>query len=93
MPLARKIPKRGFNNKRFRVVFEVVSLGRIGGAFVEGSVVDRESLVAKGLVRGRDGVCVKVLGSGDLCKRLVFRSVSFSSAARAKAAASGSSLE
>ena len=71
MPLVRRIPKRGFNNARFATVLEAVNLGMITDRFEEGEVVNAESLKARGLIRGnKDGV--KVLGDGEITKKLVF---------------------
>ncbi len=65
MPLARRLPKRGFTNI-FRKEFSLVRLDRIAAHFSAGETVDVESLRAKGLVGrvAKDGI--KVLGNGDI---------------------------
>ncbi|KAA0258455.1 50S ribosomal protein L15 [Deferribacter autotrophicus] len=71
MPLYRRLPKRGFSNKKFAKEFEIVNLEQINAKFNDGEVVNIESLVAKRLVKGnKDGV--KVLGNGEITKKLVF---------------------
>src|SRR5512147_2984244 len=61
-PLYRRLPKRGFNNARFKRKVAVVNLGDLNG-FPEGSVVDAKALSDHGLVRGRNDA-IKILGFG-----------------------------
>ena len=74
MPLYRRLPKRGFNNHRFRKRFRTVNLGHLqaavdAGALDRSAVVDREALLEAGLVRrGREGV--RLLAAGELRVRL-----------------------
>ena len=69
MPLFRRMPKRGFNNAEFRTTYAVVNLGALNEAFDDGAVVDEASLVEASLIRKPyDGV--KVLGTGELSKKL-----------------------
>lgn len=91
MPLARKIPKRGFNNTRFRVGFLSVNVGSLGNVFGVGSTVSRETLVSKGLVPDRKGI-VKILGGGDIDRALNFKGVSVSATAKSKIEAAGGSI-
>src|SRR5271154_1333932 len=68
MPLIRRIPKRGFNNAAFKVTYAPVNLGDLEKLTLSGTI-DEKGLREKGLVNGRwDGV--KILGSGDLTKKL-----------------------
>lgn len=88
MPLNRRLPKRGFNNARFATVFETVNLDVINDAFEAGEVVNFESLCAKGLVKGnKDGV--KVLGDGEISKKLKIEVDKISGSAKQKAEAAG----
>ena len=82
MPLARRLPKRGFSNTRFRREYAVVNLDCLA-QFAEGSRVDEALLREKGLVRGA-GVGLKVLGRGDCPKGLVVVAAAFSALAKAK---------
>ena len=52
MPLTRRLPKRGFNNARFRVEYEVINMGTLNERFEAGATVDKEALVAAGLIKG-----------------------------------------
>ena len=87
MPLVRRLPKRGFSNVRFAKKFEIINLGRLNDIFSEGEEVNKLTLVSKGLIKGnKDGV--KILGKGDIDKRLLFNveRVSKSAAVKIKAA-------
>jgi large subunit ribosomal protein L15 len=87
MPLIRRMPKRGFNNARFRTRYVPVNLDALN-RFDDGSRVDESSLRASGLVNGRaDGV--KILGEGELQKKLTVCAHAFSARARAKIEAAG----
>ena len=81
MPLVRRIPKRGFCNI-FRVEFQVVNLRDLERVFTDGDTVSIEALVDKGLVRHRKRP-VKVLGEGDLSKKLTVQVHKFSGSAKA----------
>ena len=91
MPLARKIPKRGFSNERFRTGFLPVNVGKISQLFEQGSTVDAASLVAHGLVPNRKGI-IKVLSMGELKKALHFKGLAYSAGAKAKIEASGGTI-
>ena len=68
MPLIRRIPKRGFNNANFKTRFAVVNLDALN-AFENGATVDESTLLAAGMIR-RPYDAVKILGSGQLKKKL-----------------------
>lgn len=71
MPLLRRIPKLGFNNDRFATVYEIVNLDDINERFNDGETVNAESLKIRGLVHcNEDGI--KILGDGELSKKLSF---------------------
>ena len=107
MPLIRRVPKRGFTNI-FRVEPEVVNLGELN-RFADGAVVDEVGCVGAGRVkgarvfrpgRGRDPVLVrprrfriKVLGGGELERRLTVRAHAFSASAIRKIEAAGGTAE
>ena len=69
LPLFRRLPKRGFNNNAFRQNFSIVNVGDLQNHFDAGATVDASSLIAKGLVRDERHP-VKILGDGDLSKKL-----------------------
>ena len=89
MPIHMRLPKlRGFRNP-FKVEFQVVNLDRLGELFPEGGAVSVEDLVAKGAVR--NGLPVKVLGSGDISVAVQVSANAFSASAKEKIAAAGGS--
>jgi len=91
MPLHRRVPKRGFHNP-FRVEYEVVNLDTIEARFDAGTVVTPELLREHRLVQSADKP-VKVLGRGEIAKKLTVRAHKFSGKAAAKIAAAGGAAE
>jgi large subunit ribosomal protein L15 len=92
MPLARRIAKRGFSNKRFAPKVVIVSLSTLEKAFEKGDVVNPETLIEKGLVKGRFDL-IKILGNGDLAKNLTVSAHRFSKAAEEQITAQGGTVE
>jgi len=91
LPLVRRIPKRGFHNRWAEVVFGV-NLGDIDEVFVDGEEVTATSLREKGLVKVRCDE-VKILGNGELTKKLKFIVTRASESAKEKIEKSGGSVE
>ena len=90
MPLARRIPKRGFNNI-FAKPLEAVNVSVLE-KFENGAVVDAEALLNAGILsKCRYGV--KILGNGDLTKNLTVKANAFSESAKAKIEAAGGKAE
>ena len=80
MPLIRRLPKRGFNNAAFKTSYALVNLADLE-QFADGLQVTEALLREKGLVNGRfDGL--KILGRGELTKKLTVEADKFSEAAR-----------
>ena len=92
MPLHRRVPKRGFTNP-FRVEYAVVNLDVLGDVFDAGSEVTPDVLRQRGLVRERSSVPVKVLGRGELSKKLTVRAHKFSGSAAKKITDAGGVAE
>jgi large subunit ribosomal protein L15 len=92
MPLVRRLAKRGFNNKYFSRVVAIVNLKSLERAFETGAAVDPASLEAAGLVKGRFDV-IKILGTGDLTKKLSVKAHEFSRSAEEKIKAAGGKVE
>jgi large subunit ribosomal protein L15 len=91
MPLLRRIPKRGFNNANFKIVYAPVNVGDLE-CFDAGSTVNEKTLRAAGLVNGKwDGI--KILARGELTKGLTVVADAFSGAARAKLEKAGGSAQ
>ncbi len=91
MPLARRIPKRGFHNK-FATRYAVVNVGDLN-KFVEGTVVNEEMLIAAGLVTKLENGGVKILGNGDLNVKLTVQAAKFSASAAEKIEKAGGKAE
>jgi len=90
MPLARRIPKYGFNNV-FKTVKEVVNVEALN-AFEEGATVTPEALIEKGLVKSAANG-IKILGNGALEKKLTVKAHAFSASAKAAIEAKGGVAE
>lgn len=91
MPLYRRIPKRGFNNKRFAQKYSEVNVGQLN-CFDDDMIVTAELLEKAGLIRNI-GDKVAVLGKGDLKKKLTVRAARFSASASEKIEAAGGKVE
>ena len=90
MPLARRIPKRGFNNI-FAKPLEAVNVSALE-AFEDGATVGAEELLAAGVLsKCRYGV--KILGNGEITKKLTVKAAAFSESAKAKIEAAGGKAE
>jgi large subunit ribosomal protein L15 len=87
MPLYRRIARRGFSNYPFKKEFLILNVGALG-VFPAGSTVNRESLVARGLIRSA-GKPIKILGDGELSVRLTVHVDKVSAGARRKITAAG----
>ncbi len=91
MPLQRRIPKRGFNNI-FRTEYATVNVSSLDKVFNDGDTVTIEALVASGLVKKTlDGV--KVLGNGEISKKLTVQVNAYSETAKSKIEAAGGKAE
>lgn len=91
MPLQRRIPKRGFNNI-FAKEIAIVNVAALDQRFNDGDVVDVAALVKSGLVKNElDGV--KVLGNGEITKKLTVQANAFSNSAKEKIEAAGGKAE
>jgi large subunit ribosomal protein L15 len=86
MPMARRLPKRGFRNP-FRKEMITVNLVQLN-AFPESSIVDAEALIQKGLIKKR-GDGIKLLGKGDIQHALSIKLDALSKGAKAKIEAAG----
>jgi ribosomal protein L15, bacterial/organelle len=90
MPLIRRLPKRGFNNAAFKTRYAVVNLDELE-VFDAGSEINEQLLREKGLISGKfDGL--KILGRGEITKKLTIEADKFSEAARQKIEQAGGSV-
>lgn len=91
LPLYRRIPKRGFTNAKFKTVYAVINLADLN-VFEDGTVVTPALLKETGLVKNQlDGI--KVLGNGNLEKKLTIQANKFSASALEKIKEAGSKAE
>lgn len=91
MPLIRRIPKRGFNNARHAVRYIPVNLEALN-QFADGARVNADVLRKAGLANGRGGR-IKILGDGELSKKLSVSAHAFSASAKSKIEGKGGSCE
>jgi large subunit ribosomal protein L15 len=91
MPLIRRIPKRGFNNTRHATVYIPVNLSDLN-RFEEGARVDELAMRSVGLANGK-GAGVKILGTGEISRKLTVVASAFSASARQKIEARGGTCE
>ena len=91
LPLYRKLPKRGFNNFRFGKKYAIINIQSLN-KFNDGEVVDSAALLANGIIKNVfDGV--KVLGEGEISKKLTVKAAIFSETAKEKIEAVGGKTE
>jgi large subunit ribosomal protein L15 len=91
MPLYRRLPKRGFNNARFKKIYAVINVGMLDEVFEDGAEINEEVLRANGIVKGKyDGI--KILGSGNLSKKFEFSVDKVSDSAKEKIEKAGGNI-
>lgn len=91
-PIYRRIPKRGFNNSRFETKFATINLNDLDKHFKDGDVVSPEVLKEKGIIK-KQLSGVKVLGNGELTKKLTVKANRFSSSSVTKIENAGGKAE
>jgi large subunit ribosomal protein L15 len=90
MPLYRRLAHRGFSNYPFKKVFQVINLGEIEKRYDNEETVDLETLILKGLIK--KAAPVKILGNGELTKKLNFKIPAISASAKEKIEKAGGSV-
>ena len=91
MPLTMRLPKRGFTNN-FRVEYATVNVARLDEVFEDGAVVTPVELIQTGILKNvQDGV--KILGNGEITKKLTVQANKFSASAKEKIEAAGGKAE
>jgi len=91
-PLYRRVPKRGFNNARFTTTYATINLSDLNKFFKDGDEVTPEILKERGIIKKQlDGI--KVLGNGELEKKLTVKANRFSSTAITKIESAGGKAE
>lgn len=92
MPIHRRLPKRGFNNYEFRDQVAVVNVSQLEKSFDNGATVNEDTLRLAGLVNGRFDA-IKVLGQGEITKKLTIAVGAVSASAREKIEKAGGTIE
>jgi large subunit ribosomal protein L15 len=87
MPIYRRVPKRGFTNASFSTEYTVINVDSLE-AFADGETIDLGAVITKGLV-SMNTPLFKILGNGELSKKLVVRAQKFTASARRKIEAVG----
>jgi large subunit ribosomal protein L15 len=82
-PMTRRVPKRGFNNTRFAPEYQIVNISDIEKADVAGKEIDPKWLFENGFIKSVSNP-VKVLGEGELTKKVTIKANGFSKSAREK---------
>ena len=91
LPLFRRLGKRGFNNTRFATVYANINISDLN-RFEDGTVVTPELLIESGMIKKElDGI--KILGNGELTKKLTVKATKFSKTAKAKIENAGGKTE
>lgn len=93
MPLYRRIPKRGFNNKDFKKFYTSLNVGQLND-FKDGAVIDLKAILDAGLAsKQKHSEMLKLLGDGELSRRLTVKVDAITASARAKIEAAGGTVE
>lgn len=82
MPLARRLPKRGFSNAKFKAVYDVINLDRLAESFEGQTKITLEDIYARGLAK--NGAAVKILGRGEISAALTIEAHKFTASALEK---------
>ncbi len=91
MPLYRRIAQRGFSNYPFKEEYEIFNLKDLEAKYADGETVDRKSLVAKNLLK-KGRAKVKILGDGEISKKLVINVDKISASAKEKVEKAGGTV-
>lgn len=92
MPLYRRIAHKGFSNYPFKKEYVCINVELLEAKYNDGETVNKESLVAKGFISGKSESLVKVLGNGDITKKLTVNVDKVSASAKAKIEKAGGSV-
>ena len=92
IPLYRRLPKRGFTNSLFKKEYAIINLETLDKLFNDGDAVSMEVLLEKGIVK-KELNGLKVLGRGEITKKLTVKATIFSASAKEKIEAAGGKAE
>lgn len=91
MPLYRRIAHKGFSNYPFKKEYVCINICQLDAKYADGETVSKETLTAKGLLKGKD-LLVKLLGDGEVSKKLTIDVDKVSASAKAKIEKAGGSI-
>lgn len=91
-PLFRRVAKRGFSNNQFRLKVAVINLSTLEEVFESGAEITPADLVSRGLTNGKFDI-IKILGNGELTKKLTIKAHRFSESAKQKITGAGGTAE
>lgn len=93
MPLYRRVAIRGFSNYPFKKEYVCINVGELDAKFADGETVDKAALAAKGLISKTSASLVKILGNGDITKKLTVDVDKISESAKAKIEKAGGTVK
>ena len=93
MPLYRRVARRGFSNYPFKKEFVCINVGILDARFADGETVNKETLAAKGFISAKAAPLVKILGNGEITKKLTIDVDKVSESAKAKIEKAGGSVK
>lgn len=93
MPLYRRVARRGFSNYPFKKEFVCINVGLLDAKYADGETVNKETLAAKGFISAKASPLVKILGNGDVTKKLTIDVDKVSESAKAKIEKAGGSVK
>ena len=93
MPLYRRVARRGFSNYPFKKEFVCINVGMLDAKYADGETVNKETLAAMGFISAKATPLVKVLGNGDVTKKLTIDVDKVSESAKAKIEKAGGSVK
>ena len=93
MPLYRRVAIRGFSNYPFKKEYVCINVGELEAKFADGETVDKGTLAAKGLISKTSASLVKILGNGDIKKKLTVDVDKISESAKAKIEKAGGTVK
>ncbi|MBR1638234.1 MAG: 50S ribosomal protein L15 [Treponema sp.] len=93
MPLYRRIARKGFSNYPFKKEYVCINVNLLDAKFNDGETVDNASLAAKGFISSKSNVLVKILGDGEITKKLTVNVAKVSESAKAKIEKAGGAVK
>jgi len=93
MPLYRRVAIRGFSNYPFKKEYVCINVGQLEAKYADGETVNKESLIAKGFISKKSASLVKILGNGDITKKVTVEVEKVSASAKAKIEKAGGTVK